>query len=342
LNNEEGCKFSTPTEENILFTDWELKYPANIWFLLVVIVAVVLFILAFRKKDKIMAALHLGYKTRLKTLRTVLLSIALSLMVLALSGPQIFSGYAAVNKIGLDIYLLMDTSKSMLVSDVSPDRISVAKKIAANLLDQLDGDRIGFIPFASEAYIQMPLTDDYQLAKMFLNVMDTEMIGGGGTNLAAAIKLAAESFSRSADADRVILILSDGEDHDEASIKAVKNIQDQQIKVYTVGIGTEKGGLVPVYNVAGDTVIDYMKDQSGNPVTSRLITETLKQLASDGNGSYYQTNLQGSETSALLTEFSSLKKDIFAAEQTKKYAPLYQYFLGPGILLFLIAWFIRG
>ena len=323
-----------------MFTDMEFKYPANILFLLLAIAAVIFFILAFGKKEKIMAALHLGYRARFKILRAALLGVGLCLMVFAIMGPQVFAGYREVNKTGMDIYLLMDTSKSMLVSDIAPDRMTVAKKIAGNLLDNLEGDRIGFIPFASNAYIQMPLTDDYQLARMFLEVMDTDMIGGGGTNLAAAIKLANDSFERTSSADRVILILSDGEEHDGASLGALKNITDDQVKIYAIGIGTEKGGLVPVYNSIGDTIIDYMKDQSGNPVTSRLNADTLKRLARDGHGSYYQATLQGAEVSSLLGDLSALKRDDYEIEKIKRFNPIYQYFLGPGILLFMISWLL--
>jgi Ca-activated chloride channel family protein len=320
--------------------DIELKYPSNIWFLILAVVAVVFFVLAFGKKEKIIAALSLGYKTRFRALRAVLIGAGLVSMVFALLGPQVFSGYAEVSKTGIDIYLIMDTSKSMLVTDIAPDRMTIAKKIAGDLLDSLDGDRIGFIPFASDAYIQMPLTDDYQLARMFLDVMDTEMIGGGGTNLAAAIKLANDSFERSSGADRVILIFSDGEENEKASLDVLKTITDEQVKIYTVGVGTANGGLVPVYGETGDTIIDYMKDESGNPVTSRLNAQTLKQLADRGHGAYYQATLQGSETLSLRGDLSALKKDDYKMEQIKRYSPLYQYFLGPGLLLFMIAWFI--
>lgn len=318
----------------------ELKYPNNIVFLLFAMASVVFFALAFAKKERIMAALHLGYAIRWKALRTVLLGLGLCFMVFALLGPQMFTGYAEVNKTGMDIYVLMDTSKSMLVSDIAPDRMTVAKKIVGDILDSLEGDRVGLIPFASDAYIQMPLTDDYTLARMFLDVMDTDMIGGGGTNLAAAIKLAHDSFERSSGADRVILILSDGEEHEGAGLDVLKKITDDRVKIYTVGIGTEKGGLVPIYNNAGDTVIDYMKDQGGNPVTSRLHADTLKQLAGEGHGAYYQAALQGMETASLLRDLSALKRDSYEMEKIKKFTPLFPYFLGPGLLLFLIAWFL--
>ena len=323
-----------------MLTNLEYKYPYNILYLMLAIAAVLLFILAFGKKEKILASLHFKYKIRFKVLRSALLFIGLSLIVFSLLGPQVFAGYSEVKKTGMDIYVIIDTSKSMLVTDIKPDRLTVAKKIVENLLGYLEGDRIGFIPFASNAYIQMPLTDDYQLARMFLDVIDTDMISGGGTNLAAALKLANDSFKRASGADKVILILSDGEEHDGASQNFIKSINDEHLKIFAIGVGTEKGGLVPVYNDAGDTVIDYMKDDNGNPVTSRLRPETLITLAQDGNGLYYQASLQGTELSSLIDQLSNLKRGDLAEEKIRRFKLLYQYFLGSGLLLFLIAWFL--
>ena len=311
----------------------------NIFYSILAIIAVVFFVLAFRKKEKILALLRLGGKIRFKLLRSMLLGAGLALIALSLLGPQVFAGYIEVSKTGMDIYVLIDTSKSMLVTDIKPDRMTIAKKIVGDLLDNLQGDRIGFIPFASGAYIQMPLTDDYQLARMFLDVMDTDMISGGGTNLAAALKLASDSFKRVSDADRVVIILSDGEENDGVSYNTLMDIEDTRIKIYTVGIGTEKGGLVPIYDAAGDAVVDYMKDDSGNPVTSRLKPENLQKLAHDGNGSYFQATLQATETQSLLEELSTLKRDVSESERIDRFEPMFQYFLGAGLLLFIAAWF---
>ena len=323
-----------------MFTTLEFKYPSNLLYLSLAVAAVVFFILAYGKKEKIMALLHLDIRIRLKALQTILLCAGLGLMVFSLLGPQVLGGYTMANKTGLDIYVLIDTSKSMLVSDIQPDRITIAKRIVDNLLDNLEGDRIGFIPFASDAYIQMPLTDDYQLARMFLDVMDTDMISGGGTNIAAAIQLAYNSFNRVSSADRVIMILSDGEEHDGASQNAIANISDDRLKIFTVGIGTERGGLVPIYNDAGDTVIDFIKDETGNPVTSRLDAEAMRRIAQVGGGCYFQATMQGSEISSLLGELSALKRDELAIEQIRRFNPLYQYFLAPGILFIMIAWLL--
>ena len=318
----------------------EYKYPFNILFLIPAITAAVFFILAFNKKEKIMAALHLADRLKNKILRAALLTLALCLMVFALMGPQVFLGNVEVGKSGLDIYVLVDTSKSMLVSDITPNRITLSKKIIENLLDSLDSDRIGFIPFASSAYIQMPLTDDYQLARMFLNVIDTDMISGGGTNLAAAIRLASDSFKRTSGADRVVLILSDGEENDGEGQKILNSIEDDQLRIYTMGIGTEKGGPVPIYSDDGKTLVDYMKDESGNPVISRLNSGVLQALAGGGKGSYYQASQQGGVTASLLRGLSNLKRDTMAVERIRQFQQMFQYFLGAGILLFLIAWFL--
>jgi Ca-activated chloride channel family protein len=279
-------------------------------------------------------------KIKIKAARAALLAAGLGLVAYSLTGPQVFDGYSEIFKSGIDIYILLDTSKSMLVTDIAPDRITVAKKIASGLTELLNGDRIGFIPFASDAYIQMPLTDDYGMARMFLDVTDTDMIGGGGTSLASAIQLACDSFTRSNGADRAIIIISDGEEHDGAALSMLKNTDDNRLKVYTVGVGTEKGGLVPVYDAAGDTVVDYMRDGTGNPVTSRLNQDVLKQLAREGGGAYYKASLQGIETESLIKDMSALKRGEREAERSRRFKPVYQYFLAPGLLLFLAAWFL--
>ena len=324
-----------------LFMNLEFKYPQNILFFILAAAAVVFFLLSFWKKEKILTRLRLDYRIRLKALRTVLLALGLGLMAFSLLGPQRFEGYLEMRKQSMDVFILMDTSKSMLVSDIKPDRISIAKKIAETLLDNLEGDRVGFIPFAGDAYIQMPLTDDYQVARMFLDVMDTDMISGGGTNLGAAIRLANNSFERTSGSDRVIIILSDGEEHDDASQKALADITDDQVRIFTVGIGTEKGGLVPVYGEDGSTILDFIRDEDGNPATSRLRADTMKMLANEGNGSYYQASLQGCEITSLLSDLAGLKRDEQLGEKARQYQQLYQYFLGAGILLFCAGWLLR-
>ena len=300
----------------------------------------ILMILAYRKKEKILEVMKVKIKIPFKVLRSILITLGLSLMVVALMGPQIFMGYAEVSKKGMDIYVLIDTSKSMLVEDIQPNRLSRAKKIIEGIIDHLKGDRIGFIPFSQNAYVQMPLTDDYQLARMFLDVVDTEMIAGGGTNIAAAIKLADSSFKRTSSADRVIIVISDGEELDSNSQNVVKNINDDQLKVFTIGVGSEKGGLIPVYDEKSNQRISYKKDNKGDFVTSRLNSDVLKALADIGNGKYYQASVSGDEIQNILRDMGSLKRDTSKTDKIRRLRPQYQYFLGAGLLLFIAAYML--
>lgn len=318
----------------------EFKYPLNLIYSVIPAVCVVLFVLGCNKKEKIMRMLKINHGIKYKIIRIVMIAAGLSLIVVALAGPQTFKGYTEINREGLDIYVLIDTSKSMLAEDIKPSRISRAKKITESILNNLRGDRIGFIPFSSSAYIQMPLTDDYRLARMFLEVIDTDMIGGGGTNIGTAIRLADNSFDDSSSADRVIIVLSDGEEHDTNSLDVLKSIKDEHLKLYTIGTGSKKGGLIPVYDSAGQKKVSYKKDGNGEFVMSKLHPDILSALASAGGGSYYQSSLAGDETEKLINDISSLKRDTLNKQKIKTFKQCYQYFLAAGILLFLTAWIL--
>ncbi len=320
--------------------NFEFEQPLYILFGIIPAMGLILMILAYRKKEKILEVMKVKIKIPFKVLRSILITLGLSLMVVALMGPQIFMGYAEVSKKGMDIYVLIDTSKSMLVEDIQPNRLSRAKKIIEGIIDNLKGDRIGFIPFSQNAYVQMPLTDDYQLARMFLDVVDTEMIAGGGTNIAAAIKLADSSFKRTSSADRVIIVISDGEELDSNSQNVVKNINDDQLKVFTIGVGSEKGGLIPVYDEKSNQRISYKKDNKGDFVTSRLNSDVLKALADIGNGKYYQASVSGDEIQNILRDMGSLKRDTSKTDKIRRLRPQYQYFLGAGLLLFIAAYML--
>lgn len=309
-------------------------------YIILAAASIILLILGYKKKERILNLLKIGTAKRFKILRTVLAALGLCLIVFSMLGPQSFIGVAKVSREGLNIYVLIDTSKSMLAEDIKPDRLSRAKNIIESIIDNLNGDRIGFIPFSSAAYIQMPLTDDYDLARMYLDVIDTDMIGGGGTNVGTALNLAENSFKETSSADRVVIILSDGEEHTSNSVDILKSINDPHLKVFTIGIGTEKGGLVPDFDSNGGQKTGYKKDKSGEFVMSKLNSETLRNLASTGNGLYYQSSLTGDEIASLTNKITSLKKDTYDADEVKRFKQLYQFFLGPGIFLFLIAYLL--
>lgn len=313
---------------------------SNFIYAVIPLACLVVMILAARKRDRIIRALKINIGIRFRILRTALMIAGMILMCIALLGPQVFVGYTDIQSEGLNIYVLIDTSKSMLVQDVEPDRITRAKRITKAVLDRLDGDRIGFIPFSSDAYIQMPLTSDYEMARMFLDVIDTNMTGTGSTDIGSAVRLAAGSFDKNLSGNRVIIILSDGEEHRTSSLDAVREIKDDKLRIYTIGIGTTEGGFVPEFDSSNTLMIGYKMDSNLETVVSRLRPELLKKLAAAGNGAYWQATADGVEADHLAREISKLKRDAIEVKRIRNYEQVYQYFLGAGLLFVLASYLL--
>lgn len=309
----------------------------NLIYFLVPIIVLVILIFAYQKRDRIIKALRLNIEYKFKIIKPSLIVIGIILITVSLLGPQILKGHREVEKEGLDIYILIDVSKSMLAQDVKPNRLARTKKSIESLLNSLQGDRVGFIPFSSDAYIQMPLTDDYYLAELFLEVIDTDMIAGGGTNIASAINLAQKSFDKSSQGDRVILIFSDGEEGNRKGVATAK--ESKEVKIYTVAMGTKKGALIPEYDSNGNRS-GYKRDQSGNYVNSKLNPVGLEKIAQAGDGRFYLSTIEGNEIDKLVDDISRLKRDKSRKDKVKKFSKIYQYFLGSGLLIFLIGYFL--
>lgn len=319
--------------------DITLKYASNFIWLFIPFVLLVVLTLGYKRKKSILLQLQVARKSVNEIIGIIAMIIGILLISIGLLGPQKLIGTYQVKQESLDIYILLDTSKSMLTEDIVPSRIAREKEMVQSILDGLKGDRVGFIPFASSPYIQMPLTDDYNMAGLFLDVVDTDMIGGGGSDVGLAIELAEKSFSRTTQGNKVILIISDGEEHDTKSLEALKKIKDDRLKVYSIGVGTKDGGLIPLYDPNGIKT-GYKKDSAGNSIMSKLQDDTLKQLAKVGGGQYYTSTTEGNEIQSFLSSIATLKKDANKSAELNQYQHLFPYFLGIGLLLFLIGYFI--
>lgn len=314
----------------------EFIYMENALYIIIPILIIALGILGYKKKVGLASFFALKYSTPHHVLKMFALGLGLMLIVIGLLGPTKAIGEKEIQSSGLDVYVLLDTSKSMLSQDVLPSRLDRLKMIVESLLEQLDGDRIGFIPFASSAYIQMPLTDDYDLAKMFLGVVDTDMISGGGSNLAKALEIAMDSFDVSAKGDKAVIILSDGEEHDGITEGIIDDLKAEGIKVYSVGIGTLDGALIPEYSDDGLNQVGFKKDSNGDTVLTKLNEELLVQLASATGGTYYMEATTGNISDSLKRELGTLKEGVRAVKKVKNYEHLFQYFLVPGVGLLLL------
>lgn len=307
----------------------------NLIYFIIIVFVITVFIQHIKKRNSILDILNLeNFKTK-NRLNIILMILGLSLITFSLTGPKIVIGEKKVEKKGLDIYFLIDVSKSMLTEDIKPNRLDRVKESISSIIHNLNGDRVGFIPFAGSAYIQLPLTDDYDLAKMFLEVVDTNMMSGGGTNIKAAVNLASKSFKTSSSSDNVIILFSDGETKDNDFSEESELLKD--IKLYSIGVGTKDGGLIPILDRKGNN-IGWKKDNDGNAVVSKLSLKSLTKLANEANGKLYMSTISGNEIQKITDSILKLKRDNIGNQNIKIYHQLFQYFLGLGIVIFIFGY----
>ncbi|MBK9150204.1 MAG: VWA domain-containing protein [Saprospiraceae bacterium] len=279
-----------------------------------------------------------NYDPRQLSYRNILNAAALILLILASANPQWGTKKEKVKASMADIYIAMDISNSMNAQDISPTRLERAKRMAEALILQHKTDQTALILFAGGAYLQMPLTHDYAAALMFLRSVNTRMTGTQGTDIAGAIDLAVR-LSEQSGHPRALVIFSDGEDHDGDAGTAAKSAANKGFRIFTVGVGTEAGGLVPATDEGRNA---YLMDESGNPVKSALNAAYLQELAAAANGSYHHISENEKALSDLKTELSNLRNTEGESRSYSAFNSYYQYLLWPAIILIMISLFFNG
>ncbi len=234
----------------------------------------------------------------------ILFSIAL--IILALAGPRYGTKLTQVKQEGIDIIIALDISNSMLAEDIQPNRLERAKQELLRFFDKFKNDRIGLIVFAGEAYTQMPITNDYLSARMFLSGINTEMISRQGTAIADAIDLAVKSFNYNSNAGKAIVIISDGENHDGDVMGACKKAFNKDVRIFTIGMGSKQGVRIPLVNNAYQK--DYRRDRDGNFIVTRLNEQMLKDIAAAVNGKYYHVGSSSAGMQSMIAELNKLSK----------------------------------
>jgi len=290
---------------------------------------------ADKNLHKVIISSFSGYKNLFKF---VLVIIAHSLLVIAAANPQVGTKMTEVKQTGIDVFILLDVSFSMTAEDIKPNRLEKAKFQIANLVQKLRGDRIGLIIFAGEAYVQFPLTTDYSAANLFLSAVNENSVPQQGTAIAAAINMANRSFD-TLSTEKVIVVISDGEDHEGDLDSAVKNAQEKGIKIYTIGLGSPDGTPIPVYDSRG-RMMGFKKDRDGNTVLTKLDEETLRQIAADGKGKYFRGTNYDDYLDRIYKELSELEQTEFGVKKVTDYEDRFYYFLFPAILLLVFEFFI--
>jgi Ca-activated chloride channel family protein len=268
----------------------------------------------------------------------VLILFALACLIIAAANPQVGTKMQEVKQTGIDVFILLDVSNSMMAEDIKPNRLEKAKYQISNLINKLRGDRIGLIIFAGQAYVQIPLTTDYSAANLFLSAVDVNSVPTQGTAIAAAINLATASFD-TLSTQKVIIAITDGEDHEGDVQKAVENAVSREIKIFTIGLGSQAGVPIPVYNNRSQ-LVGFKKDGSGNTVLTRLDEDVLKKIAYDGNGQYYRGTNYEDNLDKIYTELSELEQTEFGVKKVTDYEDRFYYFLIPALILLLLELFI--
>ena len=271
-----------------------------------------------------------------RTLRTCLLLLTMGLLVIALARPRFGYEERQVPTHGRDVMIAIDTSRSMLSTDVAPSRLARAQLLGQDVLDLLPGDRVGLIAFAGKAFLQAPMTLDHAAVRDALTELDTNLIPKGGTNISEAIHLAITAFGKGEGSDRALILMTDGEDLEEDAVTAAKEAGTLGIKIFTIGIGSPEGSLIPITNEQNQH--DFVRDEQGKPVLSKLDVSRLKEIAAAGNGFYEPF---GSDAARTIVQRGILP---LAAGDTKSLTakrPIerYEWPLG-GALVLLAAWLL--
>ena len=261
--------------------------------------------------------------------RTVLFTIGFACFAIGLSRPLIGAKLVERETKGAEIMICLDVSNSMLAQDYTPDRLSRAKLAISRIVDRLDGDRIGLIIFAGNSFVQLPITTDYVSAKMFLNSIDTQSVPVQGTAIGDAITTAAKSFSTQSEKSRAIIVITDGENHEDDPVDAARRVAETGIRVFTVGVGSLRGQPIPKDG-------DLMKDKDGNIVVTRLDEETLKKVASAGNGAYVHAGGEEFGLNPILDEIRKLEDERFNNVVFEEYDEQYMYFFAAALLFFVL------
>lgn len=275
-----------------------------------------------------------------KVFKFSLVIFAAILIIFSIANPQVGARIENVKQVGIDIYILLDVSKSMAAQDIQPSRLEKSKYEISKLIQNLQGDRIGLIVFSGDAYIQFPLTSDYSAAKLFLSSVDFSSVPQPGTAIERAINLAASSFQENVKTRKAIILLTDGEDHEGNIDDAVNAAVDKGIQIFCIGVGSKNGAPIPIMDKG--QIIGYKKDSDGNVVISKLDAETLRQIAIKGNGKYYRSTNSEDELEKVFNDLAKIEKAEFGVVKITDYEDRFYYLLFPAVVILIIEIFISS
>jgi Ca-activated chloride channel family protein len=258
-------------------------------------------------------------------LKLTVLCLAIASLAIALVNPKIGTKLETVKREGVDIVFAVDVSKSMLAEDIAPNRLEKAKQLVTQIINNLASDRVGIIAYAGKAFPQLPITTDYASAKMFLQNMNTDMLSSQGTAINEAIELAKTYYDDDEQTNRVLIIISDGEDHSEEAANVAEEASEAGIRIFTIGVGKDVGGPIPIKR--NGVLLNYKKDTNGETVITKLNEETLKTIADEANGAYINGANTNDVVESIRDILNKMDKKEFEAKQFADFKDQFQWFL---------------
>ena len=269
-----------------------------------------------------------------QVMKIILLCLAISSFVIALVNPKFGTKLETVKREGVDVVFAVDVSKSMLAEDIAPNRLEKSKQLVTQIINNLASDRVGIIAYAGSAFPQLPITTDYAAAKMFLQNMNTDMLSSQGTAISEALEMAKSYFNDDAQTNRILFLISDGEDHEGNIEEIASEAAKEGIRIVTIGVGTPRGGPIP--EKRNGVVQSYKKDRNGETVITKLDEATLKEIASEANGRYIDGRVTSEVVEEVTEILQNMDKKEFESQQIADYKSQFQWFLGLGLLFLLL------
>ncbi len=320
-----------------------LEEKIYLWFLLLIPVVILLYLI-FRfwqkrarsrfAKPELLSFLSPNKSAFKPVLKLLLILVALASIIFGLVNPKIGSQLETVKREGVDIVFAVDVSKSMEAEDIAPNRLEKSKQLVRQIIGNLGSDRVGIIAYAGSAFPQLPITTDYGSAEMFLESLNTDMLSSQGTAIGDAIDLATGFFDDNQQTNRVMFILSDGEDHEGNVEDMAEQAAEAGIRIYTIGVGTAKGGPIPIKR--NGVVQNYKKDNQGETVITKLDPAILEEIAEETDGEYIDGTVTAEVTEKVQEALQNIEKTEFEAKQFADYKSQFQWFVGLAVLLLLL------
>ncbi|MFY9242214.1 MAG: VWA domain-containing protein [Polaribacter sp.] len=326
---------------------YKLEEPIYFYLLAIIPVMIVIFLLVLWWKKRtqlkfsnpeLLKKLAPNSSTFKSTLKLIMLLLGIAFLVVSLVNPKMGSKLQTVKREGVDVVFALDISKSMLAEDIAPNRLEKAKQIISKIIDQLGSDRVGIIVYAGNSYPLLPITTDHAAANMFLQNANPDMVSSQGTAINEALELAKTYYNKDDQTNRFLIIISDGEDHQEETKQVAQNLSNSGVKIYTIGVGTEKGGPIPL-RVNGN-LVGYKKDNQGETVITKRVPQILEEIADIANGKYIDGNATENPVKIITDIIGNAQKSEFETKQFSDYKDQFQWFLAIGILFLLLDVFL--